>query len=199
MAEMSPLLSLQSVAFLCLVVTPSGQHADPNNGGVQASSSPTREVLRKIVQISELDCILGGWDGESGFPLPPPQPTDTEYNHIKLLKLPLMKDISKPSHRSEGWHSSPVETCVQRRREQGTKLQKSPHHSTLCFNAASCSESLQHTPQTTFITFWTFHGFLNNHRQLYKVAAYTIFKFKWRNPSCEKSQYRAQCMIASAQ
>lgn len=43
---------------------------------------------------------MGG--GQSGFPLPPPQPTDTEYNQIKLLKLPLMKDISEPSQRSEG-------------------------------------------------------------------------------------------------
>lgn len=29
-----------SVAFLCQVAMPSGQHADPNNSGAQSSSSP---------------------------------------------------------------------------------------------------------------------------------------------------------------
>lgn len=152
-AEMSPLPSLHSMAFLCQVAMPSGQHADPNNSGAQSSSSPQGRCWRKIVQISELDYIVWGV-GEAVFHCPLLSPliqSTTKYNYWSFHSWKTFQN------RHRGQRVSihlPVETCVQRCREQGTKLQKSPHCPTLCFNSASCSESLQHTLQTTF---WTHH------------------------------------------
>ena len=73
------------------------------------------------------------------------------------------------------------------------------HCPTLSFSSASCPEASQHTPRppSELITSWTFHSFLDNHRQLSKVPAYTLFKFKWRSPNWEKSQYTAQHMTTS--